>query len=684
MLAFRNPKTGKELLAQAEIDRKHSVNGEKSLTGVVKATNELINTIDKRWSLVFEGETYIVTYAKVIDMGKSTQLEFDAIHEFFDKMNKSVITTEVSGSHPFTWYLDRIFENTPYNYSLQTAVKALEKENWGMKNKMALFADLINSGGVEYEVQGKLVLIKDQIGSDLSTMVRRGFNMQEFGVESDFVNFITYIQGFGAFIDSEDESKGRLKTSYRSPLADVYGVLEGEPKVDERYTDMSNLQADLKLIVDSSISISLDLSLEDLQASGYPYAMARVGDYITAINEVVDFQQKVRIIDVNDSFDVEGEKISVQVTCGSLSLAEKQLASDTGNSNTINNIINGNDRIPNDWLSSFIIENTEALNSARTELKFTEQGIIATDKSDKNKLVILNSAGLGISTDGGKTYKTAITALGINASYITTGVLSAELVRIAFNNIGQAVEILSTGLNLYNGIAKLMQLDKNGMSFWNGSKPLGKIGTAGKVFDWTASDVSDYTGRALFMNLDSGGEFIQISARTNYGIQLWKNGEMNIKADTIHAGDFAVSGGRTALERTIVLGDLSVSGSKNAIHATRDGMRATPAYETAESYLGDIGTANTGKDKLVKIDIETLFGDTVNTTEYEYQVFTQTYGKGSIWVSERNHDHFIVESDTENLEFAWEIKAKRRGYENDRLVPYDMTNEQMEKTWRKE
>lgn len=677
MLAFRNPKTGKELLAQAEIDRKHSVNGEKSLTGVVKATNELINTIDKRWSLVFEGETYIVTYAKVIDMGKSTQLEFDAIHEFFDKMNKSVITTEISGSHPFTWYLDRIFENTPYNYSLQTAVKALDKENWGMKNKMALFADLINSGGIEYEVQGKLVLIKDQIGSDLSTMVRRGFNMQEFGVESDFVNFITYMQGFGAFIDSEDESKGRLKTSYRSPLADVYGVLEGEPKVDERYTDMSNLQADLKLIVDSSISISLDLSLEDLQASGYPYEMARVGDYITAINEVVDFQQKVRIIDVNDSFDVEGEKISVQVTCGSLSLAEKQLASDTGNSNTINNIINGNDRIPNDWLTSFIIENTEALNSARTELKFTEQGIIATDKSDKNKLVILNSAGLGISTDGGKTYKTAITALGINASYITTGVLSAELVRIAFNNIGQAVEILSTGLNLYNGAAKLMQLDRNGMSFWNGNNPVGKMGTSGKMdLRGIAGYGDDYTNKALFVTGQTSAEMIQIT-HSGCGVQIWNRGIINSSATGDTAGWFHEGG-------MIVTGTFMVAGSKNAVHVTRDGILSTPAYETAESYLGDIGTANTGKDKLVKIDIETLFGDTVNTTEYEYQVFTQTYGKGSIWVSERNHDHFIVESDTENLEFAWEIKAKRRGYENDRLVPYDMTNEQMEKTWRKE
>ncbi|WP_229251265.1 gp58-like family protein [Carnobacterium maltaromaticum] len=125
------------------------------------------------------------------------------------------------------------------------------------------------------------------------------------------------------------------------------------------------------------------------------------------------------------------------------------------------------------------------------------------------------------------------------------------------------------------------------------------------------------------------------------------------------------------------------NGAKNAVHITRDGARATPAYETAESYLGDIGTSNTGKNKLVKIDIETLFGDTVNTSEYEYHVFIQNYDKASIWVSEREPDYFIVKSDIENSSFAWEVKAKRRGYEKDRLVlQEDITNEEIQEHYK--
>ncbi|MBC2163412.1 phage tail protein [Listeria booriae] len=424
LLPFREP-SGAVHLAQAEITRKHGVNGEKSLTGVIQITSDVITRIDKRWSLVFDNETYVIDYTNQIDEGNNKSLVFDAVHEFFDRFNKKTLNTETSGSNTFKWYLDKLFAGTGYSYNLATTVDALEKENWGMQNRMALFADLINDTGLEYKVDGKIVTITDKIGTDLSTIVRKGFNMQDFSVESDFSNFITYMEGFGAYVDSDDPSKGRLHVTYTSPLAEVYGILEGDPKSDERFTIKANLESSIKSIVDNSIAISLQLTLEDLQSAGYPYAMAQSGDYIMVINELMDFQQKVRIVEVEDSFDINGEKLGVVVTCGSINMANKQQASDAANGNLLDRIINGDERIPPSWLTDFILENTEALNNARSELKFTEQGIIAVDKNDSNKLVVFNSAGLGVSTDGGKTYGNAITALGINASAIVTGILKS-------------------------------------------------------------------------------------------------------------------------------------------------------------------------------------------------------------------------------------------------------------------
>lgn len=125
--------------------------------------------------------------------------------------------------------------------------------------------------------------------------------------------------------------------------------------------------------------------------------------------------------------------------------------------------------------------------------------------------------------------------------------------------------------------------------------------------------------------------------------------------------------GRTQIWGVTELTTLNVSGTKNAVHVTRDGVRATPAYEMAESYLGDMGESITDESNTVAIPIEELFSDTVNL-DVPYQVFLQSYSEGRVWVSERNGDNFVVNSDIPNVPFAWEIKAKRRGYENDRLT----------------
>lgn len=111
---------------------------------------------------------------------------------------------------------------------------------------------------------------------------------------------------------------------------------------------------------------------------------------------------------------------------------------------------------------------------------------------------------------------------------------------------------------------------------------------------------------------------------------------------------------------------LGVDSNKNAIVKTSQGSVAINAYETAEYYFGDIGEGQTSTDGIAYIGIEKLFNETVNTT-IPYHVFITAYGAGNIWVDQREHNRFIVKSDQPNLKFSWEIKAKRKGYEQTRL-----------------
>lgn len=316
--------------ALATIKVTNAVNGERSLTGEIESGDYVLSNIERGWRLRFDDEFYVVTYAKPIDDGKTTHVTFDAVHQFFWDFDKSSVHEQLNdGSHTFLTYLDFIFTGSDYTYTIDPLLKvyAFEKQSFGYKSRLKLFNDVITSSGVEFQVNGKVVRILEKTGTDLSTVVRKNFNMNELGIEKNIGDFVTYQKGFGAWIDENDHSKGRLVTDYTSPLASVYGKLEAEPLVDERYTQADNMVAALKANVDNSYSISITLDMEDLTRAGYDYTQPRAGDYIMAINETLDFQEKIRIVSFTSEYDVSGQLVKHEVTCNDIGVVKKLSAS---------------------------------------------------------------------------------------------------------------------------------------------------------------------------------------------------------------------------------------------------------------------------------------------------------------------------------------------------------------------
>ena len=235
MITFRDEKD-KRYSALTSIKRKKSVNGEKSLSGTIFRNEKVINNIDLGWRVEFEKERYVITYAQPIDNGNVVELEFDAVHEFFYDFLKSSVHETLNGSNTMIAYLDFVFNGSGYNYLLEATIPAFQKQNFGMRNRLDLFNDLIKSTGAEFVVNGSIVRIVTKVGKDLSTVVRKGFNMQDIRIEKNIKDFITYRKGYGAFFDEENEYLGRLESEYESPLSAIYGKLEGDPFIDERYT----------------------------------------------------------------------------------------------------------------------------------------------------------------------------------------------------------------------------------------------------------------------------------------------------------------------------------------------------------------------------------------------------------------------------------------------------------------
>lgn len=689
---------GNTFIALADISFVRSLNGEKSISGTIYTNNDVLHRIDRGWQVEFENEKYYLTYAMPTDYGNNITVEFDAIHEFFFRMGKSCVYDTLNGSNTAKAYLDFIFKNSGFTYSLAATIPAFEKENFGMKNRLALFNDFINSTDTEFQIIGNNLYIVDKIGSDLSTIVRKGFNMQELGLEHNISDFVTYAKGFGAYKDPNDVTKGRLIVEYTSPLAEIYGKLEADPIVDERYTKEDSFLEHLKEIVESSYSISVNLTVEDLRKVGYQYGLPEPGDYIMAVNEQLGFQQKIRIVGVTENFNVTGDLIENNITCNSLNLVDKKNQADASNAQSWSDISNGIKPIPNEWLTAAIQQATSDLINSQTEVKYAKTGILAIDKNDSNKIVILNSAGIGISTDGGKSFENAITANGINASAINTGILKAiaiEGVTISgsvITSIGkdfslkedngaitwtrnsdgkEIFKFYTTLINQKEGNVRLDVSDEGSFTIFN--KKLNKafltfFGATNNMSGSANLDNFYVVGNGHSLNFAPGSFGYSSTASNSPSLNVSSNGFSIGNNDTKVLGS---SGGRISISATStsVTGNLSVTGSKNSLVDTLSyGHRLLNAYETPEYYFADYGKAITDSDGEIKIDIEPIFLETVNTESENYHVMLTPYSKGNIWVEETKEKYFVVKSDPALIEFSWNLVAYRKGYEEVRLT----------------
>ena len=198
-------------------------------------------------------------------------------------------------------------------------------------------------------------------------------------------------------------------------------------------------------------------------------------------------------------------------------------------------------------------------------------------------------------------------------------------------------------LKLYSGTNFLSEID--GAISWNNgtgtiNNLLGMYGDNGAVLGYKSGD--SFNARFLVSEVSHPG--------TGDNLISW--GNYNGNGYTIH-------------NFNIVAKSLSVQGSKNCLQETKSyGARLINAYETAEYFFGDLGFGKINEEGVCYVDIDDVFLECVNT-DAQYHVFTQIYN-GKITSIERYKTYFIVKGE-QNTEFSWELKAKRKGYETNRL-----------------
>lgn len=118
-----------------------------------------------------------------------------------------------------------------------------------------------------------------------------------------------------------------------------------------------------------------------------------------------------------------------------------------------------------------------------------------------------------------------------------------------------------------------------------------------------------------------------------------------------------------------IIGDLVVSGRKPRMVRTDNYQdRLLFCYETPTPLFGDIGEAVLDEEGLCYVDIDDIFSEAI-AEQVEYQVFLQKEGEGDCWITDKQPRFFVIKG-TPGLKISWELKAKQKGYETQRLEQF--------------
>ncbi|WHY01881.1 phage tail protein [Neobacillus sp. DY30] len=438
------------------LKRYRNVSGEKTLAFFVLPTKQNAHSfpmVAEESIVEFGGESYRIKQLAEKSQGTTFYKEVVAVHTFFDLIDNHVYNLH-NGSMTFQNALQFVLGGTGYTWAIVDQFYAQDFENFGDDNCLALFQELLKRYRAEFTLNGTHLTFRQKIGNATDFQFRYSYNVKTISRDVKTNNLSTYIKGYGK---KNEDGTYVVESEYTSPNAAIFGIRHAKPVRDERYTTLEGLDARLVAELNDEPEVSITIDFADLRRAGYPYDVPGEGDDVFLIYEPMGIDVETRLTEVEEEYDESSEyPYKTHVTLANIrgSFIDQIIDSQK----QIGDIIGSDGKIVYDVLDAAVKRATEALQSAQTELEFNN-GIIARSKDNPNHLVLLNSAGVGISTDGGATFNEAITYLGVNTSLLTAGQIDANNITVRGGTETAYTNIDSNGLYVKGGAVQIERPD---------------------------------------------------------------------------------------------------------------------------------------------------------------------------------------------------------------------------------
>ena len=441
------------------------LNGNISLSAIVKPSKtnlQFIHSITEMWRIVDDDDTeYKIIYCKRRGTGNLLTVDIKALPKYQDDLNNQRVYERYDQHMTANAYFHLVFDGSGYNFILNGTFEAQQWEGLGEgSTRLEMLKNGLNRYKAEFRISGNTIYIENQIGNDTSHRYEHRLNASNIVQEIDANEFWTYAKGYGDYGDGEggeDWQNAKVIREYTSPLAQIpaIGIREAPPIKNGNITTTATMDSQLKILVNESLKISVTAGIHYLTKQGYPIAQSQLGDRVFLIDPRIGFDEEIRVSHKSITKDWTGKIIDLKLTFGAPGLVKRHQSNLNAAMKNITQLLEGKIKLPFSVLDNIVIEATKALQGAQTELTFSENGILAVDKTNPNNVVLFNSAGVGVSTDGGATFGQAMTARGFNADYMYTGTMLAD--RIA----GGILQSLNgrTEFNMNTGLLQMQNTE---------------------------------------------------------------------------------------------------------------------------------------------------------------------------------------------------------------------------------
>ena len=425
--------------------RKQSINGEREITlsflrGDIN--DKFIADIETGWTAQFKGDKYHLFNEREDQHGNK---EFDAVLDFFHHFNGRWHMDDVEDkSMTIDDSIRPLFDDSPYVLSIIDNFYANTMNYSKQQNSTERFLYFIGRHNAEFNIPigTQTVQVRNKIGVQRNDVfIHEDDNLVDFNITTDTGSFCTAIKGYYRFRvpagsgDSTEKEPTRTY-DYISPMASKYGVIWGEPIHDERFDTLAGIQAATKQKQEATWKSSFEIAAERFATP------LNIGDEVRFIVPSKSINGYIRVVEINEHFDEDGELIESTYTFGNENIANQYRKMQYDAIQDISDIMLGKKPIPFSVLPKAVREATNVINAGdSTQFYYRDDGIYGYNTQNPLGVTRYNANGIGFSQDGGQTYENAMTYLGIVATAITSGTIDANRVTIYGSEGYNCIEI---------------------------------------------------------------------------------------------------------------------------------------------------------------------------------------------------------------------------------------------------